>query len=87
MSGPDPARAALDTRVLEWMREPTDEIDDERFGTTALELFAFQFAHCAAYRRFCEGRELTPDSVDDWTRIPPVPTGAFKELVLTSFAP
>ncbi len=87
MSAPDPARTALDARVLEWMREPTDEVDDERFGATALELFAFQFGHCAAYRRFCEGRGVTPNSVDRWTQIPPVPTGAFKELVLTSFAP
>ena len=55
MSEPDPARAALDARVLEWMREPTDHDDDERFGALALELFAFQFGHCAAYRRFCEG--------------------------------
>ena len=51
----DPARAALDARVLAWMREPRSwRRDDARFEALALDLFAFQFAHCAPYRRFCE---------------------------------
>jgi hypothetical protein len=82
-----PARAALDARVVAWMREPAAAQDDARFGALALELFAFQFAHCAPYRRFCEGRGATPRSVLDWTGIPPVPAGAFKELALCCFPP
>jgi hypothetical protein len=54
--------------------------DDARFNTVALELFALQFCHNAPYRRFCDTREQTPDSVEHWTRIPAVPTQAFKEL-------
>jgi hypothetical protein len=83
--GADPARAELDARALAWMREADWRCDERRFDALARDLFAFQFAHCAPYRRFCEGRSVTPSSVRSWRDIPPVPTGAFKELALTSF--
>ena len=51
----------------------------------ALAVFAHQFDHCEPYRRFCEGRGRTPAKVSDWREIPPVPTGAFKEVELRSF--
>jgi len=88
--GADPARAGLDAAVVAWAREPFSrdgdwKRDDARFEALALALFAFQFGHCAAYRRFCEGRGRTPASVRRWQDVPAVPTGAFKELALTSF--
>ena len=83
--GADPARARLDAAVIAWTRETPWRRDDARFGTLALALFAFQFAHCAPYRRFCEIRGRTPADVRRWEDIPAVPTGAFKELSLTSF--
>jgi hypothetical protein len=67
------------------------------FNRLALELFAFQFKHNAAYRKICEARlprrsvakagDLIPGVVEHWTRIPAVPTSAFKELELTCLAP
>lgn len=54
------------------------------FDVLARELFAVQFIHNAAYRRICEARGVAPDTVEHWTQIPTVPTGAFKELELTS---
>ena len=84
-SPPDPARAELDRELLRWMREPEWRRDDARFESLALRLFAHQFEHCAPYRRFCEGRGATPDSVRRSGDIPAVPTGAFKEVALTSF--
>jgi len=81
----DPRRAALDAQVIEWMQEPLWGDDDERFETLALALFAFQFEHCAAYRRYCEGRGRTPARVERWQDVPAVPTGAFKEVALRSF--
>ena len=81
----DPARAELDAAVLAWMGEPEWRRDDARFEALALALFAFQFEHCAPYRRFCEGRSRTPERVKTSDEIPAVPTGAFKELALTSF--
>jgi len=59
----------------------------ENFNELALELFALQFKHNAAYRTICEARGVTPQVVEHWTQIPAVPTSAFKELELTSLAP
>ncbi len=81
----DPRRAKIDEKILAWMREPSWDYSERRFEELALELFAFQFEHCAVYRRFCEGREQTPETVDSWRTIPAVPTGAFKEVALRSF--
>lgn len=86
VSRPDPERADLDRRVRAWMQEPF-AVDEARFEALALELFAFQFARCEPYARFCEGRGRTPASVRRWQEIPAVPTGGFKELALRSFAP
>jgi acyl-CoA synthetase (AMP-forming)/AMP-acid ligase II len=83
--GADPARAELDARALAWMREADWRRDERRFDALARDLYAFQFAHCAPYRRFCEERGVTPASARSWREIPPVPSGAFKELALTSF--
>ena len=68
-----------------------------KFNALALELFALQFKHNAAYRKICEARlprrseakagGLTPKVVEHWTQIPTVPTAAFKELDLTCLAP
>ena len=58
-----------------------------KFNELALELFALQFNHNAAYRKICAARGLTPKVVEHWTRIPAVPTSAFKELELTCLAP
>jgi hypothetical protein len=67
------------------------------FNRLALELFALQFKHNAAYRKICEARlprrsvakagGLAPGVVEHWTQIPAVPTAAFKELDLTCLAP
>jgi hypothetical protein len=53
------------------------------FGALALELFALQLKHNAAYRRFCEAQEVKPGVIEHWTQIPAVPTAAFKESELS----
>ncbi len=58
--------------------------DSAEFERLALELFALQFQHNAAYRRICEMRGRRPESVSDWRGIPAAPTVAFKELELSS---
>ncbi len=85
----DSARAQLDAKVLSWMREPAAlewAQQEERFDLLARELFAFQFEHCAPYGRFCKRRGRTPATVRNWRDVPAVPSGAFKELALRSFA-
>ncbi|MEM7409872.1 MAG: hypothetical protein AAF430_06540 [Myxococcota bacterium] len=79
------SRAELDAAVIAWAREPDWRDDEARFDSLARALFAHQFAHCAPYRRFCEGRDVDPDRLTDWRLIPPVPTGAFKEVALRAF--
>jgi uncharacterized protein YndB with AHSA1/START domain len=83
--GPDPERAQLDARVVQWMGEAPWSDDESRFEELALELFAFQYRRCEPFARFCKGRGATPHSVQSWRDIPPVPTGAFKEVALRSF--
>ena len=92
MSRPDPERADLDRRIRAFLREPWRAIgtppaasDEARFDALARELFAFQFERCAPFARFCAGRGKTPASLRSWREIPPVPTGAFKELALRAF--
>lgn len=60
---------------------------DGGFNTLALELFALQFAHNAAYRRICEARGITARTVSHWSQIPVVPAAAFKELELACLPP
>jgi hypothetical protein len=65
--------------TLQWPEE------EERFDELARALFAFQFEHCEPYGRFCARRGRTPATVVSWREIPPIPSGAFKELALRSF--
>ena len=57
---------------------------EAEFNQLALALFALQFAHVESYRRFCEARRITPDKINCWSDIPPVPATAFKEFDLSS---
>ena len=56
---------------------------ESEFNALALELFALQFRHNAAYRRLCEARGVTPEVIEHWIQIPAVPTTAFKDLELS----
>jgi len=69
--------------VLAYIAQP----EPGRFAALALAVFAHQFACIPAYRAVCERRGTTPDSVSDWTRIPPVPTLAFKHRDLCCAPP
>lgn len=71
-------------RLRDIISNPHPAFHTPQFNRLALELFALQFTHNGAYRKICEGRHLTAETVSDWTQIPAVPTGVFKELELTS---
>ncbi|HLP75398.1 MAG TPA: hypothetical protein VK327_00650 [Candidatus Paceibacterota bacterium] len=72
--------------------EPSDDpalkshLDNE-FNGMAIVLFGVQFKYNAAYRKLCEARKTSPNSITHWTQIPAVPTVAFKDLELTSLPP
>lgn len=78
-------RAELDHSILTWINETPWTQDEERFDILARQLFAHQFARCAPYARFAQGRGLTPESIESWHEIPAVPAAAFKEMALRSF--
>jgi hypothetical protein len=84
----DDVRSLHSTGIAGFNNEPSDVgFYFENFNALALEIFALQFKHNSTYRKICEARKLTPQTVEDWTQIPAVPTAAFKELELTSLAP
>ena len=61
--------------------------NDADFGALALQVFEYQFAHNATYRRYSERRGATPKTVRSWRDVPLVPTGAFKHLDLVAGEP
>ena len=77
-------RDAALRRPVDGARPPSLE---PLFDPLALELFALQFQHNAAYRKICAARGRTPRTVEHWTQIPAVPTAAFKEPELTCLLP
>ncbi len=54
------------------------------FGEVALRIFARQYERCAPYRRFCNARGKSPESVRDWREIPHLPVTAFKHARIYS---
>jgi len=56
------------------------------FRELALELFDLQFQHNEPFQTHCRARRVTPESVDDWTQIPALPTAAFKAFEVTCLA-
>lgn len=76
--------AIFAARVREFIRH--SDADQRGFNALALELFGLQFAHNAAYRKFCEARRVTSLTATHWSQIPAMPTAAFKEFELTSLA-
>ncbi len=74
---------ALRAAVLEAVGQGPDQaLEDEAFNRLAMRLFRYQFAANAPYRKFCQWRRRTPESVAGWMEVPPVPIAAFKELTL-----
>ncbi len=57
------------------------------FEGLALELFRLQFEANLSYRTLCESHGLSPNAVKHWSKIPAVPTSAFKELDLSCLPP
>jgi hypothetical protein len=58
--------------------------NESEFNRLALTLFALQFVQVEPYRRFCQARQVGPETVSHWTQIPPIAASAFKETDLTS---
>ncbi|MBK0394111.1 long-chain fatty acid--CoA ligase [Ramlibacter algicola] len=72
-------------RLLAFLAQ--DGCTDAQFDAMALELFALQYEHDEAYRRFCQRRGASPRRVQSWRDIPPVPISAFKDATLSCIPP
>ncbi|HEU5423699.1 MAG TPA: zinc-binding dehydrogenase [Nitrolancea sp.] len=57
-------------------------LPDAEFDALARRVFAYQYARNEPYRRYCDLRGVSPDSLTDWCAIPAVPIAAFKETTL-----
>lgn len=75
-------REELRRKIQAAIRLPSGELDATLFNNLALELFSHQYRNMAPYRRLCDSRDINPGNIDDFSRIPPVPAGAFKERIL-----
>ena len=77
--------AALRGRIAQlFSRDIDTAIDDLLFDSLARDVFEYQFEYSSPYAAYCKRRGLTPARIAHWTEIPPVPTAAFKEVVLVS---
>lgn len=85
LSRETPEGADLRAELLErFGRGLTPDWTEREFNDLALRVFSFQYGAVPLYRRFCDGRALSPGRVTDWTEIPPVPTSAFKRYAFHS---
>lgn len=75
-------RTRLRAILSNGLKEP---VTDAQFDELARAVFAFQFEHNGVYRAYCQRLARTPKSVQHWQEIPAVPTGAFRDFVLTCF--
>jgi hypothetical protein len=62
------------------LRFETKQIPDAEFNALAIELFALQFHYNRPYQNFCKARDIVPTEISHWSRIPAIPTSAFKEM-------
>lgn len=67
-------------RVTRFLTAP----EADSFEDLALAAFAYQFERIEPYRRLCERRGATPETLQDWRQVPPVPATAFKTLTLAA---
>jgi hypothetical protein len=80
-----PEMQELVDRLLAFLAQ--DGCSDAEFDAMAAAVFAFQYEHDAALRRFCQRRGVTARRVTRWHDIPPVPISAFKDATLSCLPP
>jgi hypothetical protein len=70
----------IQDRVSRFLNRP----DSATFDELALAAWTWQLARVEPYRRLCERRGITPETVRDWRQVPPVPAAAFKTMILAA---
>ena len=72
--------AAQENRIYDEVMDYVQRPFEAGFEPLALKVFSHQFARNPTYRKYCEAKDRTPDTVASWREIPAVPTEAFKEV-------
>ncbi len=80
------AAEILSAESSEQPRESRQHLET-RFNELALSLFMLQFSEIATFRKFCEARKVSPQTIRHWGEIPALPTSAFKEFEISSLKP
>lgn len=75
----------LDRDILEFVSKGMDNRDEPGFIGLALREFELQYHTVGPYREYCKKKRVTPETVDQWQQIPPVPSAAFKKFIMASF--
>ena len=58
------------------------DLESANFEDLARQAFALQYEGIAPYRRLCDRRGTTPETLTDWRDIPLIPSRAFKSMAL-----
>lgn len=80
-------RATLKEELVALLDRGMQPLADDAFNRLALRCFRFQFDNNAAYRKYCERRLASMDTVRHWLDVPAVPTAAFKATALVAGNP
>lgn len=65
-----------------WIDALLAPLPEARWDSLARELFAWQFARVPAFRRLCQGHDVTPAALRSWREIPAMPQQLFKRAKL-----
>ena len=55
-----------------------DKERNDKFNKLSIALFKLQFTAIDSYARYCAKKGVTPDNINDYLQIPPMPVSAFK---------
>ncbi len=55
-----------------------DKERSDKFNKLSIALFKIQFSAIEGYARYCVKKGVTPDNINDYLQIPPMPVSAFK---------
>ena len=81
---PNPDKALLkrlDEDVIGFVRQGIEAGDETRFNDLALRAFESQFRSAAEYRRYCDRRDVSPETVRHWHDIPAVSSFPFRKVL------
>lgn len=77
----------ISEKVADFVRDADADPSSESFNSLALEVFEYQYRSIKPYRRLCQHKDRTPETVQDWSEIPAVPADAFKYFTLFTGKP